>query len=254
MKGIWKKKALWVGLVLTLAIGMVAGTALPVMAAQAEKAVAKGKVLQNIMRGEVTGKDSSSFKVKNGKGEETNIQVDPLTKFYVVPGLSKVADVIKQQTGPKQIQAQEKVNNGMAARKATSGILSKIKEDAGPKAEGKGIIAQDDLKWLEKWGSKAGFTDLAVGDTAVVYPVPTASVPTAKIVLIIKKPVIMQIKGKIEAVGGGTVVIAGETKITLSYDQDTVFVLKGVIAVAPGQTAQVSYDSEKMLAKRVTVN
>lgn len=255
MKKIWKGKAFRLGLVLMLATGLVAVVALPVMAAQGDKAVGQGKVLQNIIRAKVTSIDQPglSFVLKNNKGEQT-IKVNDQTRFFIVPGMAKFTDVIKQKIEPKQIQAQEKVSNGMAVQKVTPGALPKIKENAGPKAEGKGIIAQDDLQWLEKWGKKADFTGLAVGDNAMVYLVPTANVPTAKVVLIIKKAVMKQVKGKIEAIGGGSININGETRVMLGYDKDTVFTLKGVTAVEAGQTAQVLYDSAKKLAKRVTIN
>ena len=247
-----------IGIALVLVLGLVLGLALPGLAAQEEKQSGQGKILQSIIRGEVVSKDSSSFKVKTNKGDEININVvEGETKFFLVPGTVKNVDIAVQKAEQERIQTKVQANEGKSAQKpALNNKALKIKESVGPKAEGKGILKQDDLKWLQRFGKAASFTDLAAGDKVLVYPVPgaDAATTTAKIVLIIKQPAIKQIKGKIESVGGGSITITGDIKITLSYDKDTVFVLKGVIAVQAGQMAKVVYDSEKMLAKRVTIN
>lgn len=248
-----------IGIALVLVVGLVLGLALPGLAAQEDKAINQGKILQSIIRGDVTGKGTSSFNVKTNKGLEIVVMVDGNTKFFLVPGAMKAADVAIQKIEQERIRTQPQTAEGKLAQKpALSNKAAKLNESTGPKAEGKGILKQDDLKWLQRFGKEAGFGDLAIGDKVLVYPVAvvnsTAITVTAKIVLIIKQPVLKQIKGTIEAVGANSITIAGDTTITLSYDKDTVFTLRGIISVQPGQMAHVVYNVEKNLAKRVSIN
>jgi len=77
----------------------------------------------------------------------------------------------------------------------------------------------------------------------------------AKWVLIIKPAARAHVGGTITEVSSETITIApddGEA-VTLRYNEDTVFVLNGFIAVEEGQLARAVYDAENMLARRVVV-
>jgi co-chaperonin GroES (HSP10) len=143
-----------------------------------------------------------------------------------------------------------------ANQKALSARAAKGAVEVKPVPLANGIANQED-KLIPRNAAQATFNDLAVGDKVLVSLAAGDEPRTARLVLITKhKPQVMKtIKGEVMAVGDGKITIkTADSEITLSYDKDTVFTLKGVIAVAPGQQARVAYDSEKMLARRVGIN
>ncbi|MBU2608356.1 MAG: hypothetical protein KKF26_03480, partial [Chloroflexi bacterium] len=124
-------------------------------------------------------------------------------------------------------------------------------EDADPEGWGQ-------WKRLRQFAKKATFDDLAIGDHVLVRLVPSNEKPVARLVLIFKASPYKRIGGTITEVSPSNQTITitpindGEP-VTLRYNEDTIFNLKGTIAVEPGQLARVTYHTEGMMAKVVMV-
>ena len=118
------------------------------------------------------------------------------------------------------------------------------------------------MKWLCPFGEESTFGDIEEGDRVVVHAVPLAEENSylAKWVLIIKPTTYASVSG--------TIVLpddSSETKtftivtdedgdpVILSYNDSTIFILKGIIQVETGQYAHAIYDSDNKIAKRVVV-
>ncbi len=134
---------------------------------------------------------------------------------------------------------------------------------AGPmlsQVEGKarGKNSRLNLQQFRRFGEKATFDDIEVGGRVAVRLVPGEDKPVARLVLIFKVSPYKKIAGTITAVSSDNQTITidpsneGEAA-TLNYNEDTVFYLKGTIAVVPGQLARAVYEVEGMLAKMVRV-
>ncbi len=109
------------------------------------------------------------------------------------------------------------------------------------------------LNRLSRLGEEAGFEDIAIGDRVAVRFAPGEDTLTAKLVLIMKAPTNRRISGTIDTVTDSSITIVGTdgSSVTLSYDENTTFILKGVIALEPGQSVHAVYNSEDMVAKMV---
>jgi len=103
------------------------------------------------------------------------------------------------------------------------------------------------------FGAGAEFSDIEVGDRVVVRLADGESL--AKCVLIIKIAARAHVGGAITDVSSETITIAPDDgePVTLRYNQDTVFVLNGFIAVEEGQLARAVYDAENMMAQKMVV-
>jgi hypothetical protein len=124
--------------------------------------------------------------------------------------------------------------------------------------KGKGKNSRLNLQQLRRFGEEATFDDIEVGDRVAVRLVPGEDNPVARLVLIFKVSPYKKIAGTITAVSSDnqTITIAPSTEgeaATLNYNEDTVFYLKGTIAVVPGQFARAVYEVDGMLAKTVRV-
>jgi len=109
------------------------------------------------------------------------------------------------------------------------------------------------LNWLRHLGEEAGFEDIAIGDRVAVRFAPGEDTLTAKLVIIMKAPVLQRVGGTIEAVSSDSITIttADGSSVTLSYDENTTVILKGVIALESGQSVHAVYNSDDMVAKLV---
>ncbi len=113
------------------------------------------------------------------------------------------------------------------------------------------------LKWLCPFGEGAEFTDIKVGDRVVVTGLATGENSyLAERVLIIKPTTYARVSGTISvSLADETITITPDdgVAVPLSYNESTVFILKGVIEVEQWQYAHAIYDSDNMVAKRVIV-
>lgn len=127
--------------------------------------------------------------------------------------------------------------------------------------EGKGIGKNGrwNLQRFRRFGEEATFDDIHVGDRVAVRLVPGQDKPVARLVLIFEPSPYKRIAGTITDVSSDnttTITIAPSNEgeaVTLNYNEDTVFYLKGTIEVVPGQLARAVYEVEGMLAKMVRV-
>ena len=285
MKRKLRKNLLIVGAVVTLAVALVVGVALPGVAAPDKALLSESDTLPQVVKGKVVDVDKAKtfFKIELASGEKVDVAVDGDTKYFKAQVPGKSAAVAKQGTGPRRIQAQEMVGEGpdspkgkptdkapgpkriQAWKKMREGPISlkswPLDKAPGPKklsnpGVGKGKLKQpqEGVKKLHSLGEEASFEDIAVGDEVKVRLSSESETLLAEMVVIIKRPAIQYISGTIDAVSGDSITIVTDNPTTLRYDKDTIFTLTGVIAVEPGQSIHAVYDSEEMLLKRVRVN
>jgi len=197
----------------------------------------------------------------------------------IVPWLKRmmISQAPPRGQSPKQIQAQERVSEGPVSIKLRpiarvpwpkrAGIAEtspRMQEESQEltanlltRGEGKGIpkpgLAR--LDWLCRFGEEAGFEDIAVGDKVAVRLSPGEDTSVAKLVIIIKALAIKRISGTIDAVSDDSITITDTdgSPVILSYNENTIFILKGVTAVKPGQSVHAVYNSEDMMVKLVRV-
>jgi len=307
------KKKLSIIAVLILVTGLIAGVALPGVAAadEDEAPPQAGKMPPNMLRGKVLSVGESSFIIESGEGEEIPIAVDGDTKYFKVRTPQRIAALTEHRMTSEPVEAQERVGEGPVSLK--SWIMGKIpwlkRERVGQappgtqappqlgmqapprlgmqapprlgmqapprlgmqagnrglatnllnRGEGKGIPGQlpGRLGWLHRFGEKASFEDIAPDDKVVVRLSSSEDNSVAKLVLIIKPPACKRVNGTIGPVSDNSITITttnGDT-VTLRYDESTTFILKGITAVEPEQSAHAIYvcDGEDKLAKLVKV-
>jgi hypothetical protein len=220
-------KVLIIAGVSVLALGLVLGLALPALAAAPWADDSQTRVV----RGEVLSVGDQEFVIQSGE-QELTISVDGNTKYFrlCVPG--RIMALARHQI---ELRAQDQLP---------------LPGDVGiPRLQRAG------LRLLHHLGGEAEFGDIAVGDRVVVWLAPGEN-NLAQRMLIIKPTTYANVSGTITDISPSAITIApadGEP-VTLSYNESTVFVLSGFIAVEEGQYARAIYDSDNMVAKRVTVS
>ena len=239
MKKEIRRNALKIGIPFLVIMTLVMGMALPVLADNESKPITGLRVVQ----GEVmsVASDNSTFVVQNGNQQQVTVKVDSNTKYFIVPaGKTSAA-----------------INNVTVKEKTADKKANKVKPKQSQAAELKelGITANcgNDSNWLDRFGKEAQFSDIQVGDR-IIAQVKTAD-NLAMRVLIIKAPVIQRVKGIITAVSDNSITItpANGTAVTLSWNGETRFVLKGLISVQNGQYATAVYNRNTMEAQTVDV-
>jgi hypothetical protein len=225
-------KVLIIAGVSILALGLVLGLALPGLAAPDEAPpcaddfqlrIVKGKIL------EVRGADQE-FDIQSGD-EELTIEVDGDTKYFKLGVPGRIVSLARHRL---QFRLQNQI----------------------PHLDNGDIPKPLRLQWLRPFGEESEFSDIEVGDRVVVCAEEENSELLAKRVLIIKPTTYARVSGTITGISSSAITITpdGGEAVPLSYNESTVFILKGFIAVEAGQYAHAIYDSDNMLAKRVTVS
>ncbi len=221
-------KVLKIAGVSVLALALVLGITIPVLASSSEADDARGEVV----RGEVLSVGDQEFVIQSGEDELT-IKVDGDTKYYenYVPG--RIVSLVRQRIRLNQQYE-----------------LPSLDE------EGRPWLRWAKLRLLHRFGEEAEFSDITVGDAVVVKLAEGDNL--AQVVLIVTPTNYSSVSGTIESVSSesGTITIAPDVggSITLNYNENTEFILKGIIQVEAGQSARVIYDSDNMLAKTVVVS
>ena len=233
MKKEIRRNALKIGIPFLVTVSLVLGMALPVLADNKSKPITGLRVVQ----GEVmsVASDNSTFVVQNGNQQQVTVLVDSNTKYFIVPSGKATATA----------------NNGMAKYKvaektANNGQSKKLQVTEQLEA---GIIANCG----NGSGKEAQLSDIQVGDR-VIAQVKTADNLAIR-VLIIKAPVIQRAKGIITAISDNSITItpANGTAVTLGWNGETRFILKGLISVQNGQYASAVYNKNTMKAQTVDV-
>jgi hypothetical protein len=239
MKKEIRRDALKIGIPFIVIMTMVTGMALPALADNELKPITGLRLVQ----GEVmsVSSDNSTFVVQNGNQQPVTVLVDSNTKYFVVPTGKTSAAINSNAVKDKTIEIEKKVN--------------KVKPKQSQAVEELGITANcgNDLNGLNRYGKEAQFSDIQVGDR-VIAQVKTADNLTTQ-VLIIKAPAIQRVKGIITAVSDNSITITptNGTAVTLSWDGNTRFVLKGLISVQNGQYASAAYNRNTMTAQTVDI-
>ena len=225
-------KVLIIAGVSILALGLVLGLALPGLAAPDEAPpwaedfqirIVKGKVL------EVREADGE-FDIQSGE-QELTISVDGDTKYFKLGVPGRIVSLARHWL---QFRLQNQI----------------------PPLDNGDIPKPPRLKWLRPFGEGAEFSDIEVGDRVVVWAEENSEL-LAKRVLIIKPTTYARVSGTITGISSSVITIATDdgTEVSpLTYNESTVFILNGFIAVEAGQHAHAIYDSDNMIAKRVTVS
>ena len=227
------KKLLTIVGVSMLALSLVLGLALPALAAPEWTKPWAEDFQGKIVKGKVLSVDTANqqFVIKSGEDELT-IKVDENTKYYKLSVPGRIMSLARHW---KEFRQQN--------------------EEAGPSALPQMGLK---LKRLRPFGEEAEFSDIAVGDRVVVHAVPLAEENSylAKRVLITKVTTYASVSGTITAVSPDSIIITPDDgdEITLTYNESTVFILKGIIQVVSGQSARAIYDSDNNIAKTVTVH
>ena len=163
--------------------------------------------------------------------------------------------VSRPMAGPAVTQARL-MRNGRGFNQAASPTMAAA-ESASVVGGGAGGDGQPNI---ERFGQEATFNDINIGDRVAVRLVPDQDKPLAKLVLIFEQASYdyEKIAGTITSVSPDNQTITiepgnGDGTVTLGYNDETVFYLKGAISVAPGQLASAVYHAEDMMAKVVRV-
>jgi hypothetical protein len=232
-----RRNALQIGIPFVVIMTMVTGMALPALADNELKPITGLRLVQ----GEVMSlsSDNSTIVIQNGNQQPVTIKVDSNTKYFVVPA-GKASAVI---------------NSNAVKNKTIDKKLNKVQPPQSQAVEEQGITTNcgNDSNGLDRFGKQAQFSDIQVGDR-VIARVKTAD-NLATQVLIIKAPAIQRVKGIITAVSDNSITITptNSTAVTLSWNGETRFVLKGLISVQNGQYASAVYNRNTMKAQTVDV-
>ncbi len=225
-------KVLKIAGVSILALGLVLGLTVPALAAPSWARPGADDSQNEVVRGEVLSVGDQEFVIQSGE-EELTIEVDEDTKYYqaCVPG--RIVSLARQRV--RLEQQYELPPLGLEDRP----WLQWVK-----------------LRLLHLFGGPAEFSDIAVGDVVAVWLADGDNL--AERVLIVEPTDYARLSGTIEGVSSQprTITIAPDVggSITLNYNENTEFILKGTIQVEAGQSAYVIYDSDNMLAKKVVVH
>lgn len=251
----------------------VLSTALPVLADSTLRPVpairlVQGEVLS--VSSDNSTSDNSTFVIQNRSQQQMTIKVDANTKFYIISMgkaaeatevISAVRDKITEKKANKKESVQfdtlePNVNETEPKAKDKAPQLKRVEpkvKSVEPQTSVVTAYCGTDPYWLDRYGKQAQFSDIQVGDRIVAW-VKTAD-NLAIQVLIIKGPAIQKVKGTITAISDNSTTITPTSGIgvTLIWDANTRFVLKGLISVQSGQYAAAVYNKTTMMAITVDV-
>jgi len=245
-----------------LAVGLILGLALPGLAAPDVALPWADDFQLRIVKGKVIDVDEAYqeyFKIQSGEDELT-ISVDENTKYFklCVPGR-----IISLARHWMQFRHQNQEELGTPGGQGIGlGLQNRVRARAlvqnqisQPENVPLSEPQQAKMKWLRPFGEESEFSDIAVGDRVVVWLADGDNL--AEKVLIIKPTTYAGVSGTITDISSSAIEItpdAGEeaNAVTLYYNQGTIFILRGITQME-GQYAHAIYDSDNMIAKRVTV-
>jgi len=183
------------------------------------------------------------------QGKVTQAPVGPV--FYIQSGNNTAPIAVSTNTSTKfYLISIGRVENYVDNQVNKDLRQDKVKESPGTAMKELHIPAnwRDDLGWLDTFDKVSSLADVGLGDR-IIARVDAGGM--AWQVLIIKAPVIKQVKGQIDSISGNVITI---NNVPLIWDANTRFTLKGLIAVAPLQYATAVYSSSTTPGKAITVN
>jgi len=253
--------------VLALALSLVLGLASPALAAPPNWAPPQaGNMLPALLMGEVVEIDTSPqiFVIQSGWWEVT-VSVDGETQYYKASVPAKAVPLAKQlmelgQESQGRLGLQKWLHSlvGRAGSFFRAVVpwgapgLVKHQPELGEQGQGTPGLG----RWLRPFGEEATFDDITVGSQVVVRAVPGKGNPVAKLVIIVEPTGYGRVVGTITDISSAdkTITIApddGGEEIVLSYDEETCFILRGIVGLEEGQRVRAIYDAEDMIAKVV---
>jgi hypothetical protein len=268
MKKEIRKNAVKISFPFIVVMTLVLSTTLPVLADNTLKPNSALRLVQGEVISVAT--DNSTFIIQNGGQKQITIKVDEDTKYYII-SMGKASEAVKV-TAAKDKQEEREVKKAESnqfgtvapkVNKAQSKPFSAVEPQVGkiePKA--KSLKPQTsvtiaycgtDPNWLGRYGKEAQFSDIQVGDRIIAWIQTADNLATQ--ILIIKAPVIQPVRGTITDVSDNSFTITPPigAAVTLSWDENTRFVLKGFISVQSGQYAIAVYNRNTMIALTVDV-
>ena len=226
-----------------LALGLVLGIALPTLATSDVAKPQAEDFHSRIVMGKVLSVGDQQFVIKSG-GEELTISVNKDTKYYKMSVPGRIVSLAQ-----RWMEFRHRNQEGTGLR--LQNLMPQLGNMDMPEPEGL------KLKPLHPLGEEAKFSDIAVGDRVVVWLAGDSESLLAERVEITKVTTYASVSGTITDVSTDSITIKPANdgdEITLTYNEGTVFVLKGIIQVETGQSAKAIYDSGNNIAKIVTVH
>ena len=251
-----------------LALSLVLGLASPVLAAPPDWAPLQVSHLpREILRGEVVDIDAGkTFFVILSQGQELTISVNDDTQYLKAP-IPRVVLPLARHLMELRQESQERLGLRQRLHSFVGRVGSffravvpwgvpglvrhqlELRQPAGEEPE-LGV-------WLHPFAEEATFDDLTIGTQVVVRAESGEDNPVAKLVIIIQPTGYGGVVGTITDIStvDKTLTVApadGGTKIVLSYNEGTRFILRGITKLEVGQSVRAVYDDE-MIAKVVFV-
>lgn len=274
------KSIVKVALSVTLVAGLLVGVVAPVMAAPTSTTA---KEPPNLIKGRVLSLDEAgnSFVIETANQTQRTVKVDSNTKYYIVNAppvvlpkpaaqiKGRVENGVKEKLNEIKNRVLERGQGNKNGHTTASPELKKeqIQEHERITAAARAVVPtnkpavppvdEQDMDFarelVAKIGSKAEFSDLKVGDTVFVRLMPNEDL--AKEVFILRPPQVQKITGTIGEVTDTTITIVKDDNqsVTLNWDSNTQFILKGLISVQSGQRAAAVYDTADMKARTVNI-
>jgi hypothetical protein len=242
-----------------LALGLVLGIALPVLASGSASPQASN-ILPELLRGKVVSidEDQASFIIQSGE-QKLAISVNDGTKYFklYVPG--RLVALVRHRMQLMQPEVQQEI------RVIEPAIPMKLKAlNQMPQLKDMDVVKQHlDLRRLRFLGEEATFDDIAVGTHVAVRAEWAENSYLAKTVIIIKPTTYARVIGIVSNINEKAMEIAIEPlssssaedgESILAYDRHTIFILRGTPGLQEGEKVVAIYMEKEdvtLLAKRV---
>ena len=276
---VWK-----IAVITTLAVALVLGVTLPVLASSGATETVNNtdeawdKWFPRIIRGEVTDIDNKKFTIQAGEREAT-IHVTEDTRYFIVSTPERVLNQLQAHAESRiaavSVPARLRLQVGLLQREGRTdedpALLMPQRQGFVPDSlqldDGQGMLQriQAKLPWFHHPDKEATFDDLQIGDKVVVLLAPPANDSLtamaeeqlmAQVVFIIRPSAWNRVAGTIERLSDDAIVIepvGGGDAVSLRYDENTTFILKGFTSVEVGQFTRAVYNTETMMARVVRV-
>ena len=276
---VWK-----IVVITTLAVALVLGVTLPVLAASGATETVNNtdevwaKWFPRIIRGEVTDIDNKKFIIQTGEREAT-IHVTEDTRYFIVSAPARVLNQLRTHAELRittvSVPARLRLQVGLLQREGKTdeepALLMPQRQGFTPNSlqldDGQGMLQriQAKLPWFHHPDKEVTFDDLQIGDTVVVLLAPPANDSLTamaeeqlmtQVVFIIRPSTWNLVAGIIERLSDDAIFIepvGGGNTVSLRYDENTTFILKGFTSVEVGQFTRAVYNTETMMARVVRV-
>lgn len=238
-----------IAIVSTLVLGLVLGLTLPALADEDSTPPEASEVSLKVLKGEVISIDQGKtfFVIQSRGQQEFTITVNSDTEYFTVPFPRRIVNTaeLHLEQGQDQIKLRPMAQRGLRLARHNAEVRQWIEERPGL------------MKRYLRFGEEATFDDITVGAQVVVRAVPEGNNLLAKQVLIIERLVPNQVTGTIASISlaDKAITIApadGGQDITMSYNEETRFILRGTPGLEVGQSVRAIYN-EDMVAKIVFV-